>query len=136
MSKYYIGVDTYFVRDTEVFNYMIFTVEDGVTKVIRSGTEKDQYKTDSELKFNENCFRLSKYYEDAPVFTDEGIWVIPSKEIYLCREDLNKENKDKPIEDIWIYDFKESKMSKTQMEQAWKIVFVDGEDTKILKNRS
>ena len=73
MSKFYIGVDSYFIRDSETFIFMVFTIEDGITKVIRSGVIKDQYITDSELKFNENCFRYSKYYEDAPIYSRDGM---------------------------------------------------------------
>lgn len=55
--------------------------------------------------------------------------------IMLTRKDLVKFKSDLPIDEISIYDFKGSSMSRDEMQKAELIIFKDGEQLKKLKNR-
>ena len=55
--------------------------------------------------------------------------------IELTRDDLGKFKSDSPIDEISIYDFKSSSMSREEMHKAELIIFKDGEQIKELKNR-
>jgi hypothetical protein len=55
--------------------------------------------------------------------------------IELTRDDLVKFKSDLPIDDISIYDFKSSVMSRDEIHKAELITFKDGEQIKELKNR-
>lgn len=57
-------------------------------------------------------------------------------EFQLSREDLLKQSKDKPIEDLIIYDFKPNLFSREYYMKADRITFVDDNGTIIeLKNK-
>ena len=55
--------------------------------------------------------------------------------IELGRKDLQRDKKDLLVENVTIFDFKGSVMSREEMNKAEKIIFVDGNKVKILKNR-
>ena len=55
--------------------------------------------------------------------------------IELTRDDLVEFESDLPIDEISIYDFKSSAMSRDEMCKAELITFKDGEQIKELKNR-
>ena len=55
--------------------------------------------------------------------------------IELTRDDLVKFKSDLPIDEISIYDFKSSAMSRDEINKAKLITFKDGEQIKELKNR-
>lgn len=62
---------------------------------------------------------------------------VVSKRVFiaLTRDDLVKFKSDLPIDEISIYDFKSSSMSRDEMHKAELITFKDGEQTKELKNK-
>jgi len=61
--------------------------------------------------------------------------VVSKRFIELTRDDLVKFKSDLPIDEISIYDFKSSTMSRDEMHKAEIITFKDGEQIKELKNR-
>lgn len=61
--------------------------------------------------------------------------VVSKRFIELTRDDLVKFKSDLPIDEISIYDFKRSSMSRDEMHKAELITFKDGEQVKELKNR-
>ena len=64
-----------------------------------------------------------------------NIPVVSKRFIALTRDDLVKFKSDLPIDEISIYDFKSSSMSRDEMRKAELITFKDGEQTKELKNK-
>lgn len=64
-----------------------------------------------------------------------NIAVVSKRVIELTRDDLVKFKSDLPIDEISIYDFKGSAMSREEMYKADLITFKDGEQIKELKNR-
>ena len=64
-----------------------------------------------------------------------NIPVVSKRFIELTRDDLVKFKSDLPIDEISIYDFKSSAMSRDEMHKAELITFKDGEQIKELKNR-
>ena len=64
-----------------------------------------------------------------------NIPVVSKLFIELTRDDLVKFKRDLPIDEISIYDFKGSAMSRDEMRKAYLITFKDGEQIKELKNR-
>jgi len=56
--------------------------------------------------------------------------------IELTRSDLNRENESKLIDEISIFDFKDSSMTRKEMARAHFIIFIDDDKKKkILKSR-
>lgn len=56
--------------------------------------------------------------------------------IELTRSDLNRENESKLIEEISVFDFKDSSMTRKEMARAHFITFIDDDKSKkILKSR-
>ena len=64
-----------------------------------------------------------------------NIPVVSKRFIELTRDDLVKFKNDLPIDEISIYNFKSSAMSREEMHKAELITFKDGEQIKELKNR-
>lgn len=64
-----------------------------------------------------------------------NIPVVSKRFIELTRDDLVKFKSDLPIDEISIYDFKSSAMSREEIHKAELITFKDGEQIKELKNR-
>ena len=64
-----------------------------------------------------------------------NIPIVSKRFIELTRDDLVKFKSDLPIDEISIYDFKSSAMSRDEMHKAELITFKDDEQIKVLKNR-
>lgn len=64
-----------------------------------------------------------------------NIPVVNKRFIELTRDDLVEFKSDLPIDDISIYDFKSSAMSRDEIHKAELITFKEGEQIKELKNR-
>jgi SHS2 domain-containing protein len=60
---------------------------------------------------------------------------VSKRYIELKRDDLRKDKNNLLIEEITLYDFKGSIMSRDEMCKAEQIIFVDGEQIKELKNK-
>ena len=64
-----------------------------------------------------------------------NIPVVSKRFFELTRDDLAKFKSDLPIDDISVYDFKSSAISRDEMNKAELITFKDGEQIKELKNK-
>ena len=79
------------------------------------------------MKKEQNLQEPQKRTLNIPVFS--------KRYIEIKRDDLQFDRNNLPIDKITIYDFKGSVMSREEMRKAEQIIFVDGEQTKELKNR-
>lgn len=86
-------------------------------------------------KIEDMIYEPKKITEALDIVICEVKYLASKRYIELKRSDLQKDKKDKPIENITLYDFNPSVMSRKEMGEAELIIFVDGEHKVELKSR-